>query len=105
VARRTQCSAERRAAATSPPRGGIVVWLLFWILFVVFLFVVPLGYGWGYRGWGPPYPSYYQRRRRAAARDALADADAERQQWGVVADLLWVVVLVAIVWLLIALAW
>jgi hypothetical protein len=83
-----------------------VVWLLFWILFVVFLFVVPLGYGWGYRGWGPPYPSYYQRRRRAAAtRDPLADADADRQEWGMVADALWIVVIVAIVWLIIALAW
>jgi hypothetical protein len=40
---------------------------LLWIV-GTFLFVVPtLGYGWGYRGWGPPYPRYIQRRRAQQA--------------------------------------
>jgi hypothetical protein len=36
-------------------------WLLWWVFLLVFL-LPPVGYGWGYRRWGPPYPSYFQRR-------------------------------------------
>jgi hypothetical protein len=26
-----------------------------WLAFIVVFFQLPLGYGWGYRGWGPWY--------------------------------------------------
>jgi hypothetical protein len=38
-------------------------WWFIWLV-VMFLFLAPpIGYGWGYRGWGAPYPRYIQRRR------------------------------------------
>ena len=37
-------------------------WWLLW-MGVMFFFLLSDGYGWGYRGWGPPYPRYIQRRR------------------------------------------
>jgi hypothetical protein len=56
----------------------------FWLLWLVFLFmflVAPLGYGWGYRGWGPPYPRYVQRRRATQA--AGGDPSSiDHQAWG-----------------------
>jgi hypothetical protein len=43
-------------------------WML-WMIFILLFLVSPIGYGWGYRKWGPPYPRYIQRRRgiRAAS--------------------------------------
>ena len=38
-------------------------WWLIWMIFMFLFLIPPLGYGWGYRGWGPPYPRYVQRRR------------------------------------------
>lgn len=71
------------------------MWFLLWVVFVVLLFALPLGYGWGYRRWGPPYPSW-----TAAAREQRARGMAT---WGFIADLVWVVFLVAIIWLIIGL--
>jgi hypothetical protein len=45
----------------------IGMWWWIWIGFMFLFFVSPVSYGWGYRGWGPPYPSYVQERRRQAA--------------------------------------
>ena len=47
-------------------------WWFVWMLVMFLLLVPPMGYGWGYRGWGPPYPRYIQRRRgqRAVATGA-----------------------------------
>lgn len=42
-------------------------WWWIWIAFMFLFLVPPIGYGWGYRGWGAPYPSYVQRRRGQAA--------------------------------------
>lgn len=52
-------------------------WWLMWLVFMFFLFASPVTYGWGYRGWGPPYPSYVQRRRhlQATLRGAPEEAD------------------------------
>lgn len=30
-------------------------WWWWWVLFLLVFFLLPLGYGWGYRGWGPWY--------------------------------------------------
>lgn len=46
------------------------MWFVFWMLFVVILLLLPLSYGWGYRGWGPPYPRAY-RRTPARAEDEV----------------------------------
>ncbi|MGY2130446.1 hypothetical protein [Blastococcus sp. SYSU DS0617] len=100
-----------------------MLWFWWWLLFVLLLLLLPLGYGWGYRGWGPPYPSYYGSRRTVAA-DPVADpvdpavdpvvdpaadpavdpvAAEEARGWGLLADVLWVVAVVALVWLLLGL--
>ena len=74
-------------------------WWFFWMI-IVFLFLVPpIGYGWGYRGWGPPYPRYIQRRRgrRAAAADAAMQFD--HHAWGWRGDLVWMLGVVWMVWL------
>lgn len=79
-------------------------WWWLWLVFVVSLLVVPLGYGWGVRGWGPPYPSYW--RRRAAAGGGppppeMAQTPPVMQDgWGVGADLLWAVLIFAVIWLM-----
>lgn len=70
------------------------MWFVFWMLFVVILLLLPLSYGWGYRGWGPPYPRAY-RRTPARAEDEVT--------WGVLADVLWVIAVVALIWLVVAL--
>jgi hypothetical protein len=48
-----------------------------WMLFLIILFLLPLGYGWGYRGWGP----WYRRRRPGDIGTG----------WGLAGVLLWVV--------------
>lgn len=89
-----------------------MLWFWLWSMFVLFLLVLPLGYGWGYRGWGPPYPSYYRRRRSMAAAGAPADravdpavdpAVHEASAWGALDDVLWVIAVIALLWLLIGL--
>jgi len=73
-------------------------WWPLWLVFM-FVFLAPsLGYGWGYRGWGPPYPRYIQRRRgeRAAAR--VGDVPFNHQAWGYGGDLVWMVILVGVFW-------
>lgn len=77
-----------------------MAWWWLWLVFVLVLFVVPLAYGWGYRGWGPPYPSLLRRRRTAAE-----GAEWHDPGWGVAADMVWAVLLGAIAWLLLALFW
>ncbi len=62
-----------------------------WIAFVVIFLFLPLTYGWGYRGWGPPY-----RRRRPVA-DGVPDEDLSAG-WGGLALLFWIALFVAIVW-------
>ena len=72
---------------------------------VMFLFLVPpMGYGWGYRRWGPPYPRYVQRRRSAAAA-AGGPGTFDHHAWGWVGDLLWVMLLLGMACALWALWW
>lgn len=71
-------------------------WWWLWLAVVIFLLLIPLSYGWGYRRWGAPYPRAYRGRRRV-------DAEAvEAAGWGILADFLWVVLVVALVWLILA---
>jgi hypothetical protein len=66
---------------------------------IMFLFILtPVGYGWGYRGWGPPYPRYIQRRRALRASDPGTSAPFDHHAWGRGGDLIWTVLLVGIFW-------
>lgn len=50
-----------------------------------------MGYGWGYRGWGPPYPQDVQRRRGARATAIGVSTTFNHQPWGWGGDFLWIV--------------
>lgn len=96
-----------------------------WIAFIIIAIFLPLSYGWGYRGWGPPYPSYYTRRRvdrvGSAAPPPAGEYETRREvsgygdpvygrrapvgAWGVAADLFWLAVLGAVIWAIVAWAY
>ena len=80
-------------------------WWSWWMIFMVLFLVAPIGYGWGYRGWGAPYPRYFQRRRgeRAAANVGSAPFDHHAWAWG--GDLVWVALLIGLLWACSALWW
>ena len=98
-------------------------WWWIWLAIVFFLFVLPLAYGWAYRGWGPPYPTYYQRRRAgrrgsgavpgaappaAGAGEPLPDGGDSRllgepPAWGWLGDLVWLAFVIAVIWFLVGL--
>lgn len=95
-----------------------------WFAIIVFLIFVPLTYGWGYRGWGPPYPRSYSRYRHRRADltgsppppPPPAGDELERGHWvyvedrppepvgawGILGDLLWLAVIGAIIWAIVA---
>ena len=80
-------------------------WWLLWIAFM-FLFLVPtISYGWGYRGWGPPYPRYIQRRRALVAPATSDSIVFNHTAWGWVGDLIWVVFIVGVLWATASLWW
>lgn len=79
-------------------------WWFLWMVFILVFLVPSVGYGWGYRRWGPPYPRYIQRRRaqRAVAGDS---ATFDHHAWGRGGDLVWTVLLVGVFWACIGLFW
>lgn len=80
-------------------------WWFMWMAFMFIFLLPPIGYGWGYRRWGPPYPSYIQRRRgqRAAAAGGLVTF--RHDSWGLGGDLLWVGLIIWAIWACSALWW
>jgi hypothetical protein len=80
-------------------------WWLLWLVFMFFLFVSPVSYGWGYRRWGPPNPSYFQRRRHLQAVANGAPGEAEHYRWGWGGDFVWVMLFVGIFWMITAFWW
>lgn len=76
-------------------------WWLLWILVMFIVLAPPVGYGWGYRRWGPPYPRYIQRRRAAKA----GPATFNHQSWGWGGDFVWLVMIVGSFWVFAALWW
>lgn len=74
----------------------MAIWFIWWLVFVFVLLLLPLGYGYGYRRWGTPYPSWSARARERAAVEEVAT-------WGLLADFVWIMALVALVWLVLAL--
>lgn len=75
----------------------LIAWWWLWLL-CMFLFILsPIGYGWGYRRWGPPYPRFLQRRRsERATLDGGAPFDHHAWGWG--GDFVWIILLVWIFW-------
>ena len=69
-----------------------------WMVFMFLLLVPPLGYGWGYRGWGPPYPRYIQRRRGARATAIGTPATFNHHSWGWGGDFVWMVLVIGVFW-------
>jgi hypothetical protein len=80
-------------------------WLLLWVAFLFIFLLPPIGYGWGYRRWGPPFPRYVQRRRaqRAAAADGSASFDHHSWGWG--GDFVWLMLCIWMIWAIAALSW
>jgi hypothetical protein len=73
-------------------------WWILWMAFMFLFLVSPVSYGWGYRGWGPPYPRYIQRRRGLRASSTGQPADLHHQSWGWGGDFVWVVLVVSGGW-------
>ena len=68
-------------------------------MLVMFLLLVPpMGYGWGYRGWGPPYPRYIQRRLGQRAAAAGTSVQFNHHAWGWGGDVVWAVFIVGMLW-------
>ena len=67
-------------------------WWLWWIAMFAFL-APPMGYGWGYRRWGVPYPRFVQRRRHARATAGGRLSELDHQSWGWGGDFVWGVLL------------
>jgi hypothetical protein len=80
-------------------------WWLVWFVFMFFLFASPVTYGWGYRGWGPPYPRYIQRRRSKHLAASGAPAPYKHEAWGWGGDVVWMVFFVGLLWVFTALFW
>jgi len=83
----------------------VITWWTLWIVFLFVFLLSPIGYGWGYRGWGPPYPRYIQRRRGARA---VKDGDADpfdHHAWGWGGDFIWMVLFIWIFWFFVAAWW
>ncbi len=79
---------------------GWLVWLT-----VMFLFLVPsIGYGWGYRKWGPPYPRFIQQRRAQSASSG-GTSMFDHYAWGRGGDFIWVVAFIGVFWAIVALTW
>lgn len=80
-------------------------WWWVWMAAIFLFLVPPVGYGWGYRGWGPPYPQYVQRRRGARAAASGGSATFNHQSWGLGGDFVWVVLLLGALWVATSLWW
>lgn len=72
-------------------------WWWWWLIFVIIFFFIPLGYGWGYRGWGP----WYRRRRRPpTVAPGTEPVPGDDTGWGCAGGLLWIILIIAIIWLI-----
>ncbi len=80
-------------------------WGVLWMVFMFRFLLTPGGYGWGYRGWGPPYPRYIQRRREIRAASNGDSRTSYHQSWGRGGDFVWLMFLVGLFWVVVALWW
>lgn len=83
-------------------------WWWWWIAVVVILFLIPLGYGWGYRGYGAPR---VPRRRRPVRRGEagtsvpVRDVPGNEDPWGPLGTFIWVILVIVVVWLIVLWIW
>ena len=80
-------------------------WWLMGLIFMLWVTAPPVGYGWAYRGWGPPYPRYIQRRRGQQASAAGGPASFDHHSWGWGGDFVWMAMLIGLIWASSALWW
>jgi len=80
-------------------------WWVWWMVMMFVFILPPVGYGWGYRGWGVPYPRYYQRRRAQLALANGGTTDFDHHAWGWGGDLLWMLALMWVFWAIVAMLW
>lgn len=72
-------------------------WWTLWMVFVFVFLIFPVSYGWGYRGWGPPFPRHIQHRRgRRAALIGPSSFDHHAWSWG--GDVVWLTLAIGILW-------
>jgi hypothetical protein len=76
----------------------------FW-MFLMFMLFMPVTYGWGYRGWGAPVPSYVQRRRLEASTRAGVAPVRDHLAWGRSGDFIWALLAVEFVFLFALFFW
>lgn len=67
----------------------------FWIMLLLVFFIVPIGYAWRSRGWGPPYPRYVQRKR---SERFGGSARFNHEAWGWAGDLVWLLAAGVLLW-------
>lgn len=80
-------------------------WWLLWMAFVLVFCLSPVGYGWGFRGWGPPYPRYFQRRRGLRAAVIGGPPGFDHHAWGWRGDFVWMALFVGMAWFITAILW
>ena len=80
-------------------------WWLWWAIFMFAFLVLPMGYGWGYRGWGAPYPRYVQRRRGQRAIAVTSSRSFNHHSWGWGGDFVWIAMVVGVLWAVSAYGW
>lgn len=78
---------------------------LFWMIFMFMFFMLPVGYGSGYRRWGTPLPSYFQRRRGDLAAASGTSKLVNAQAWGLGGDFVWGILFIGACWALAAMFW
>jgi hypothetical protein len=83
----------------------IHTWWWLWIVMMFMFVLFPTGYGWGYRGWGPPYPRYVQRRRGLRALAPGTSPSFDHSAWGRGGDLVWMVFAIGMIWVVAATWW
>lgn len=83
-------------------------WWWWWVAFVVIFFAIPLGYGWGYRGWGPWYRRGHSTgtpREEPPPGTPINTTDEYDTGWGWGGIFLWLILIIAIAWLIAAWGW
>lgn len=75
-------------------------WWMIWLAAMFLFFISPVGYGWGYRGWGPPYPRYIQNRRSNYGSGCAVNVDHRAWGWG--GDFVWTIFALGALWAIVA---
>jgi hypothetical protein len=83
----------------------IISWWWIWMMFILVFALSPIGYGWGYRRWGPPYPRYLQRRRGERAASGGQPVLIDHYAWGRGGDFVWLMMIFAVCWFVVAFWW